>query len=218
MITLTDIEKLIPTLQETWNPIGPDGRVRYRKRDSSENRDIWQSVFLQRETAKGMVNILNDLPDDFSKMTVLDAGCDAGLFSVVLSQLFKNVIGIDYDEISVERANQTLEVFKNAGFDVSNVKIEHKDFRKSYMKNPSNINALFNHDSGTGPGKPPHDKNKTILDKVDFILITDRGRDAEYMKASKEELEKYNFKVELHKSQNVPVEDVIIGRKYETNI
>ena len=52
MITLTDIEKLIPTLQETWNPIGPDGRVRYRKRDSSENRDIWQSVFYKEQQRK----------------------------------------------------------------------------------------------------------------------------------------------------------------------
>ena len=118
MITLTDIEKIMPSLKENWINPGPNGRLRWK------DRDTWQSVFLERETMMSMLEIINGL-ENVSDMTVVDAGCEAGLFSVILSQKFKKVIAIDSDETSIINAKKTLKIFDSFGFDISNIEVIH---------------------------------------------------------------------------------------------
>ena len=81
-----------------------------------DERDTWQSVFLERQTQMGLLEIINGL--EKSNMTVLDLGCEAGLWSVILSQKFKKVIAIDSDKTSITNAKKTLEIFDSFGFDV----------------------------------------------------------------------------------------------------
>ena len=230
MITLNDIEKIMPLLKENWINPGPDGRLRWI------NRDTWQSVFFERETMVGMFEIINGL-ENVSDMTVLDAGCEAGLFSVILSQKFKKVIAMDRDETSITNAKKTLKIFDSFGFDISNIELMHCRLNQKHIfdiaKNKKlertslEYDALYMVDginSGTRGGF--FELNTDILSKVKMVIRTDREdfetpleQQEEYMKEIRKKYEEFNFNLtELKTMKHCRRADVFVGRKNETKI
>lgn len=135
LITLNDIEKGIEKLNNIWI-IPKDERKRWG------NRHIWQSTIPFKQSQYNLLPIINGL-ENVSDMTIIDVGCEAGIWSVALSQKFKKVIALDLDEPSIKRTYQTLEVFTDMGFDVSNISIEHKEFQQTYKHDFKDIDGLF---------------------------------------------------------------------------
>ena len=219
MITLEDIKKIMPLLQENWINPGPGGRLRWI------NRDTWQSVFLERETMVGMLEIINGL-ENVSDMTVVDAGCEAGLFSVILSQKFKKVIAIDSDETSIINAKKTLKIFDSFGFDISNIEVIHDDVNE--QRTLLEYDAIFMVDGfGTGCSVISFFKrNKDILSKVKMFIRTDRENfkisleeQEEYMKELRKKYKEFNFNLTEYKTmKHCRRPDAFVGRKNETSI
>ncbi len=218
MITLTDIEKIMPSLKENWINPGPNGRLRWK------DRDTWQSVFLERETMMSMLEIINGL-ENVSDMTVVDAGCEAGLFSVILSQKFKKVIAIDRDETSIINAKKTLKIFDSFGFDISNIEVINDNFNEH--KTLLEYDAIFMVDGfGTGSVIPFFKRNKDILSKVKMFIRTDREdfqisleEQEEYIKELRKKYKEFNFNLTEYKTmKHCRRADAFVGRKNETNI
>ena len=224
MITLADIEKIMPSLKENWINPGPNGRLRWK------DRDTWQSVFLERETMMSMLEIINGL-ENVSDMTVVDAGCEAGLFSVILSQKFKKVIAIDSDKTSITNAKKTLEIFDSFGFDVSNIELIHCRFLadggkfKTLEPNKKEIlleyDAMFLVDStGTNDNLKFFEEFNDILPKVKMIIRTDREnfqtsieQQEEYIEKARKKYQENNFNLtELKTMKFCRRADVFIGR------
>jgi|TARA_B100000073_G_scaffold150429_1_gene124025 methylase of polypeptide subunit release factors len=228
MITLTDIEKIIPSLKENWINPGPDGRMRWGGRDE---RDTWQSVFLERETQMGLLEIINGL-ENVSDMTVLDLGCEAGLWSVILSQKFKKVIAIDSDKTSITNAKKTLAIFDSFGFDVSNIELIHCRFQtddggkfKTLEPNKKEIlleyDAMFLVDSvGTNDNLQFFEEYNDVLSKVKMIIRTDREnfetpieQQEEYIEKARKKYQENNFNLTEFKTMiHCRRADVFIGR------
>ena len=217
MIEIGDIEKIMPSLQENWINPGPNGRMRW------EDRDTWQSVFLERETMRGMLEIINGL-ENVSDMTVLDLGCEAGLFSVILSQKFKKVIALDSDETSIKNAKKTLEIFDSFGFDVSNIEVEHNDYTQSYHNNFDNIDALYKVDSYSN--KFAFFEKENILHHLKLLILTDRedfNKPLDERKSHVDKLRKkfkeFNYELSEFKTmKRCKTSDVYIGRRNETKV
>jgi precorrin-6B methylase 2 len=204
------MEKIMPLLKENWINPGPDGRLRW------QDRDTWQSVFLERETMMSMLEIINGL-ENVSDMTVVDAGCEAGLFSVILSQKFKKVIAIDSDETSIINAKKTLKIFDSFGFDISNIEVIHDNFNE--QRTLLEYDAILMVD-GFGTG------NKDILSKVKMFIRTDREdfqisleEQEEYIKELRKKYKEFNFNLTEYKTmKHCRRADAFVGRKNETNI
>jgi len=226
VITLADIEKIMPSLKHSWINPGPDGRMRWGGRDK---RDTWQSVFLERETQMSLLEIINGL--EKSNMTVLDLGCEAGLWSVILSQKFKKVIAIDSDKTSITNAKKTLEIFDSFGFDVSNIELIHCRFLadggkfKTLEPNKKEIlleyDAMFLVDStGTNDNLKFFEEFNDILPKVKMIIRTDREnfqtsieQQEEYIEKARKKYQENNFNLtELKTMKFCRRADVFIGR------
>jgi len=225
MITLNDIEKIMPLLKENWINPGPDGRLRWK------DRDTWQSVFFERETMMGMLEIINGL-ENVSDMTVLDAGCEAGLFSVILSQKFKKVIAMDGDETSITNAKKTLKIFDSFGFDISNIELMHcRLYRTHFLdiaKNKKFERASLEYDAlymvdgiNSKAGEQFFEINKDMLSKIKMIIRTDREdfktpleEQEEYMKEIRKKHKEFNFNLtELKTMRHCRRADVFVGRK-----
>mgnify|MGYP003117506817 CR=1 FL=1 len=225
MITLNDMEKIMPLLKENWINPGPDGRLRWK------DRDTWQSVFFERETMVGMFEIINGL-ENVSDMTVLDAGCEAGLFSVILSQKFKKVIAMDRDETSITNAKKTLKIFDSFGFDISNIELMHCQLYQKHIfdiaKNKKlertslEYDALYVADGiDSNSGKKFFETNKDMLSKVKMVIRTDREdfkisleEQEEYMKEIRKKYKEFNFNLtEFKTMKHCRRADVFVGRK-----
>ena len=213
MIQLDDIKKAMPILKETWKELGPDGRKRWQW------RDIWQSVFLERETMISMLDIINNLKG-VEDMTVVDLGCEAGLISVILAQKFKHVIAIDLDETSIERTHQTLYTFWDLGWDISNIEVVHGDFNHYFKENKDSINAVYKVDSHAS--KIAFYRDHTyVLENTDMIIISEKEDFKEPIEEREEYLNKirgiiktYGFTIEEHQSLSYNrTPDVFILRK-----
>ena len=225
MITLNDMEKIMPLLKENWINPGPDGRLRW------QDRDTWQSVFFERQTMVGMFEIINGL-ENVSDMTVLDVGCEAGLWSVILSQKFKKVIAMDGDETSIINAKKTLKIFDSFGFDISNIELMHCRVypkhifdiakKKKLERTSLEYDALYMVDGlESDSGKTFFETNKDMLSKVKMVITTDREdfkttleEQEEYIKEIRKKYKEFNFKLtELKTMKRCRRADVFVGRK-----
>jgi len=130
MINKEILVEKIPLLEPKWEKIG--SRI-YQKvwNESGKSDRMW-----------GAVNAINTLGEerDCSNLNLLDIGCNCGVLSVVASEHFNRVVGIDIDALSIEGAWETTRFFEknNCLFKPKGVKkyVEDGDFKKD------DINAI----------------------------------------------------------------------------
>jgi len=215
MITLDNIKEAIDRLNNIWMEPGPNGRKRW------QNRDVWQSCIPDKEMMSGILPIINGL-ENVSEMTVLDLGCDAGIWSVVLSQKFKKVIALDVDETSIERTEQTLNVFWDMGFDISNIFLEHNLFEQTYKHNFNDIDALFAIDGYTNDISF-FTTHESLVNHLKLLIwsvrenfsLTIEERNNNVTKII-DSFKKYNFLPSGYRSADYnEVSDIFVGRKNE---
>ena len=84
------IENIFSTLDSKWEKVDDTSLWHW------EDRDVWQQADDSNQNPRfwSVVECINNL-EDTSHLTLLDAGCDVGLHSMVATQKFKKVIGID---------------------------------------------------------------------------------------------------------------------------
>ena len=215
MITLDNIKEAIDRLNNIWVEPGPNGRKRWR------NRDIWQSTIPSKPAQYNLLPIINQL-EDVSDMTIIDVGCEAGIWSVVLSQKFKKVIALDMDETSIERTEQTLNVFWDMGFDISNIFVEHNLFEQTYKHNFNDIDALFAIDVyyndisffTTHESLLNHLKLMIWSSRENFSLPIEQRNNG--VTEIIDSFKKYNFLPTEYRSTDYnEVSDIFVGRKNE---
>lgn len=118
-----DIKRIYPELIEEWMRL--------------DDYEPWQIIEGVSETRTiDAINSFNHLDVDITKnLTLLDIGCECGLYSMPATQKFKRVIGIDSDEVAIKRALKTKDIFIKNGYDVSNFEAKHISFEE-YCINP----------------------------------------------------------------------------------
>ena len=115
MIMEETIRKLYPTLDSKWErtDITDKGRTEGNRFVSPKHSyDIWQQLDPGHLWAP--IDVINEL-ENVDNLTLLDYGCDVGLHSIVATQKFKKVVGIDVDEISYRRSKVTKDIFMKEG-------------------------------------------------------------------------------------------------------
>ena len=120
-MTEKKLKKIYPDLIDAWE-----------KCDSNKN---YQKIHRRLMLA---VNILNKTRD-VSGLNVLDIGCNNGLLSLVASQKFNKVVGIEQKNSIYKKALATKKVFKSQGFETNNVTFKNVSF-KDYMSKTVNSN------------------------------------------------------------------------------
>jgi SAM-dependent methyltransferase len=72
---------------------------------------------------------------DYQDLNLLDLGCDNGLYSHIIGDKFKKVVGIDSDELSIKRALITKKFFEKDGYNLNNIEFNNISFEE-YSINP----------------------------------------------------------------------------------
>ena len=72
---------------------------------------------------------------DYQDLNLLDLGCDNGLYSYIIGDKFKKVLGIDGDELSIKRASITKNFFEKDGYNLNNIEFNNISFEE-YSINP----------------------------------------------------------------------------------
>ena len=72
---------------------------------------------------------------DYQDLNVLDLGCDNGLYSYIIGDKFKKVVGIDSDELSIKRALITKKFYEKNGYGLNNIEFNNISFEE-YSINP----------------------------------------------------------------------------------
>jgi len=72
---------------------------------------------------------------DYQDLNLLDLGCDNGLYSYIIGDKFKKVLGIDGDELSIKRASITKNFFEKDGYNLNNIEFNTTTFEQ-YCINP----------------------------------------------------------------------------------
>jgi hypothetical protein len=118
-----DIKRIYPELIEEWMRL--------------DDNPPWQIIEgVSKTRTIDAINSFNHLDVDITKnLTLLDIGCECGLYSMPATQKFKKVIGIDNNEVSIKRALKTKDIFIKNGYDVSNFEAKHLSFEE-YCINP----------------------------------------------------------------------------------
>ena len=118
-----DIKRIYPELMEEWMKL--------------DDNPPWQIIEgVSKTRIIDAINSFNYLDVDITKnLTLLDIGCECGLYSMPATQKFKRVIGIDSDEVAIKRALKTKDIFIKNGYDVSNFEAKHISFEE-YCINP----------------------------------------------------------------------------------
>ena len=136
IINENDIENIFTELDTKWEKVEDSSKWRWPVEIHRANRhtllnnpDIFQYAYDINYNPRfwAMVECINNLKD-VSDLTLLDMGCDVGLHSMVATQKFKKVIGLDKHELSCKRASTTQKVFTENGYDVSNFSIRNKSY------------------------------------------------------------------------------------------
>ena len=60
---------------------------------------------------------------DYQDLNVLDLGCNNGLYSYIIGDKFKKVVGIDGYELSIKRALITKKFFEKDGYNLNNIEL-----------------------------------------------------------------------------------------------
>jgi len=71
----------------------------------------------------------------YQDLNVLDLGCDNGLYSYIIGDKFKKVVGIDSDELSIKRALITKKFYEKNGYGLNNIEFNNISFEE-YSINP----------------------------------------------------------------------------------
>jgi len=72
---------------------------------------------------------------DYQDLNVLDLGCNNGLYSYIIGDKFKKVVGIDGYELSIKRALITKKFFEKDGYNLNNIEFNTTTFEE-YCINP----------------------------------------------------------------------------------
>jgi len=117
------IVRIYPELDSKWEKVDDVSLWNWKE------YDIWQQArdINQNSRFWSVVECINNL-EDTSHLTLLDAGCDVGLHSMVATQKFKKVIGVESRKISCRRALTTKKVFTENGYNVSNFIIRNETY------------------------------------------------------------------------------------------
>ena len=111
-------------LKQEWNKIGAS----------------WQTgidVYNEKSTSYLRLKSILQLNEylDYQDLNVLDLGCDNGLYSYIIGDKFKKVLGIDNDESSIKRALITKNFFEKDDYNLNNIEFNTTSFEK-YCINP----------------------------------------------------------------------------------
>jgi len=111
-------------LKQEWNRIGGSWQSDI---DVSNKKDV---PYLRLKSILQLKEYL-----DYQDLNLLDLGCDNGLYSYIIGDKFKKVLGIDGDELSIKRALITKNFFEKDGYNLNNIEFNHISFEK-YCINP----------------------------------------------------------------------------------
>lgn len=122
------LEKMFPKLISRWRKI--------------DKKPSWQ---IPREKMWNVVETINTV-NNISNYNLLDLGCDCGLHSIIASQRFKRVVGIEKKEHSYKKALFSKRFFIKQGYNLSNLQIIGLRFKGYVNKGffeKDNINAIL---------------------------------------------------------------------------
>ena len=129
MISDKDINKIYPYLFSAWNKKFPD-------------RDNYQ---VPGDRLFSPIKIINELTE-INNLYLLDLGCNAGLISIVASQIFKKVFGIDRKKYFIDKADISKTVFENFNYNIKNIEftnINFEDYVLSGFFKKNGMNAII---------------------------------------------------------------------------
>ena len=99
-------------LKQEWNRIGGSWQSDI---DVSNKKDV---PYLRLKSILQLKEYL-----DYQDLNVLDLGCNNGLYSYIIGDKFKKVLGIDSDELSIKRALITKKFFEKDGYNLNNIEL-----------------------------------------------------------------------------------------------
>ena len=111
-------------LKQEWNRIGGSWQSDI---DVSNKKDV---PYLRLKSILQLKEYL-----DYQDLNVLDLGCNNGLYSYIIGDKFKKVLGIDSDELSIKRALITKKFFEKDGYNLNNIEFNTTTFEE-YCINP----------------------------------------------------------------------------------
>jgi len=186
------IENIFPELDSKWEKVDdvslwrwPVDIHRALHHDSLNNPDVFQYAYDTNLNPRfwAMVECINNL-EGVSDFTILDMGCDVGLHSMVATQKFKKVIGLDKHDLSYRRTSTTEKVFTENGYDVSNFVARNQryseyctdmgDKKAGYLEDK--IDAIL-WSTGSGLFREEYDghgilkKLKVFIENLKFVII-----------------------------------------------
>jgi predicted TPR repeat methyltransferase len=112
-------------LKQEWNRIG--GSWQSDTLDFSNKKDV---PYLRLKSILQLKEYLG-----YQDLNLLDLGCDNGLYSYIIGDKFKKVLGIDSDELSIKRALITKKFFEKDGYNLNNIEFNTTTFEE-YCINP----------------------------------------------------------------------------------
>lgn len=160
-----DLNKIFPSLMKEWMGISDE--------------QVWQcNEGVSTTRMKNVINTIEGLDYELTKnLTLLDVGCECGIYSMYATQKFKKVIGIDSSKTAIKRAQKTKEIFLENGYDVSNFIPIQIEFQR-YCMNPKYKvdNRGYNMaiwESGGGNYDDKVDNSDFFKNKVDALLCAE---------------------------------------------
>ncbi|ANS05287.1 type 11 methyltransferase [uncultured Mediterranean phage] len=175
IIDESTIENIFSELDSKWERVEDSSKWRWpveihraNRHNLLNNPDIFQYAYDINYNPRfwAMVECINNL-DGVSDLTLLDMGCDVGLHSMVATQKFKKVIGLDRHELSCKRAFTTQKVFTKNGYDVSNFQIENQSY-SDYCFEENEVDAIL-WSTGSGLFSEEYDGRGILKKLVLFI-------------------------------------------------
>ena len=79
---------------------------------------------------------------DYQDLNVLDLGCNNGLYSYIIGDKFKKVLGIDSDELSIKRALITKKFFEKDGYNLNNIEFNTTTFEEYCINRKYQVDEL----------------------------------------------------------------------------
>ena len=213
------IESIFPELDSKWEKVDDTSLWQW------EDKDVFQQAgdINQNSRFWSVVECINNL-EDTSHLTLLDMGCDVGLHSMVATQKFKKVIGIDRCKISCRRALTTKKVFTENGYNVSNFSVRNQSYFDycDSMYLDDGIDAIL-WSTGSGLFREEFDVSKAVsIEKIiqyQKLVIIQPGKTENHKNnvikflqdCEFKDIEKVIFRYPTMKRNNKKV--LIIGRK-----
>ena len=165
-------------IKKELKKIYPDLVVAWGKCDINKN---YQKINRRLMLAVDVLNKTKNVGD----LNVLDIGCNNGLLSLVSSQKFNKVVGIEQKKSIYKKAVVTKSVFDSHGFNTENVSFKNMSF-EDYMSKPDdlteshfiadNINVLLGCQVIYHLNDIEIDLLKTAFKNVKMVFFTSRSK------------------------------------------